>query len=307
MVLALVFTLLPVTAQGLMIGDGTSGKPYQISTAAQLAGIAGSPADPKNYVLMSDIDLSAYSDWTPIGDESSQFSGTFDGNGHIIKNLSRTTTINNMGLFGVICADGIVKNLGLTGTSVSAGSNTGGVAGKNYGLISNCYNTGSLSGVSYLGGIVGYNYGTVSGCYNSGTITGSGLFVGGVAGRNERLVSHSYNSGSVTGADKNVGGIAGYNGDTYGQTGEISNCYNVGPVSGSSCVGGIAGENIMSFSNPNGVVITKCYNTGIITAPNGYLGGITGQNYSNAHGVQLLCVVSWEYHWRRLLPSNRRS
>ena len=62
--------------------------------------------------MSNDIDLSSIDNWTAIGKSSSMFSGTFDGNGHVIKNL----TINNptsdyQGLFGY-ASSGEIKNIG---------------------------------------------------------------------------------------------------------------------------------------------------------------------------------------------------
>ena len=68
---------------------------YSISTAEELAKLATMTNNGKvngnaEFVLANDIDLSAYREdggWTPIGNTSNSFYGTFDGNGYKIKNL----------------------------------------------------------------------------------------------------------------------------------------------------------------------------------------------------------------------------
>ena len=122
------------------------------------------------YVLTSDIDLSSQS-FTPIGTLSSQFTGTFDGNGHVIANLTLTGNGNYQGLFGV--AYGTVKNLGVTNVNVSGGACVGGLVGLNYGSIDNCYATGTINASgNYIGGLVGNAMGTFT-CCPSGFVTQS--------------------------------------------------------------------------------------------------------------------------------------
>lgn len=63
---------------------------------------------------MADLDLSNYTNWQPIGNSSAPFSGQFDGNGFIIKNLtiSRPNELYQ-GLFGYISSTGVITNLTL--------------------------------------------------------------------------------------------------------------------------------------------------------------------------------------------------
>ena len=143
------------------------------------------------------------------------------------------------------------------------------MCGNNYtGTITNCYNTGSVSGLGTLGGVSGYNYtGSITNCYNTGNVSGSGGFVGGVSGRNSKgTIINSYNAGSVSGLGC-VGGVSGDN-----DTGSITDCYNIGSVSGSEGdVGGVNGYN-------NGGSITNCYNVGSVSGTDYYVGGVSGEN-----------------------------
>ena len=129
---------------------------------------------------------------------------------------------------------------------VTGGYKVGGVCGYNDRRISNCYNTGAVSG-NDVGGVCGYNnsdYGTISNCYNSGTINGNDQ-IGGICGHNYGTISNCYNSGTVSG-DWHVGGVCGYN---YGS---ISDCYNSGKVNGSYYVGGVCGQSYYG-------TISNCY------------------------------------------------
>ena len=212
-------------------GSGTTDDPYFITNTTELDN-ARNYLD-AFYVLANDItftegDFEPSGDfynlgtgWQPIGTDSvNSFSGQFDGNGFEITGLkirqeSNVGSDTYFGLFGY--NTGTIKNLGLSASDIvvsSSNSNiyTGGIAGYNYGTISTCYNTGSVSG-SYVGGIAGSSSGTISTCYNTGSVSGTSE-VGGIAGRNyDGTISTCYNTGSVSGTS-NVGGIVGYNSGT---------------------------------------------------------------------------------------------
>ncbi len=122
------------------------------------------------YILMTDIDLSGYANWEPIGDNTNRFTGTFDGNGHKISNLTITgSSSNHRGLFSYI--NGTVMDLGLDGGSVTGNTGVGSLAGYNSGTITNCYSTGTVSGNSAIGGLAGYNR-SITNSYSTGTVTG---------------------------------------------------------------------------------------------------------------------------------------
>ena len=99
------------------------------------------PFTGKNVVLVNDIDLKNMA-WAPIGQTGeTQFVGTFDGQGHTIKNLNVVSANNNSyygyGLFGWL--NGTVKNLTVDGASVTASHYAGVIAGYNeFGYIENC-------------------------------------------------------------------------------------------------------------------------------------------------------------------------
>jgi len=281
-------------------GDGTEGDPYKIATADDLLkfaqrvnGTDGNSADPGAHAkLMNDINLSEIcgeefdSSWTPIGNSSQQYRGTFDGAGYEISGLYIDSDATYAGLFGRIGTKGTVKNLTLTDSyiniNINSGNSTayvGGICGYNDGTIQNCCNsvkaTATVTGSSIcVGGICGYNNysGSITSCSNSGTVTGSGSSVtgsgstanvGGICGENWGSIENCSNSGPVEGSGS-IGGICGRN-----TGGRIENCSNSGDVSGTN-VGGICGAN-------NGT-ITNCSNSGPVTG-SGEVGGICGKNW----------------------------
>ena len=140
-----------------MTGSGTESDPYQISTAAQLKRfrdiVNGPNGQTKNLaacaVLTADIDLNN-EPWTPIGpDRDSAYTGTFDGQGHTVKNLSVTVNVQpgRAGLFGCV-KDGTIRKLTVAG-SVSCTANQGwcgGIAG--YAMDETIENCASLCTVS---------------------------------------------------------------------------------------------------------------------------------------------------------------
>ena len=224
----------------LATGSGTKNDPYQIGTAEGLKWFrdkvnnAKTPDETKICVeLTEDIDLSG-EEWSPIGIGqgvywgSLSYSGTFDGKGHTIKNLSiDNSSANFVGLFGYVLG-GTIRNLTVSG-SVKGSGHTGGIAGgADGGTFENCANlcvvqSDSTEGGT-TGGIIGFALNMdyvliVRDCYNVGSITGR--HAGGIIGQCSwhETISNCYNAGTVTGT-ANAGAIIGsYSSD------KISNCY----------------------------------------------------------------------------------
>ncbi len=174
------------------------------------AGITGVTVE-----LAADIDMSGY-DWTPIGiDGDHYFSGTFEGNGYTISNLTITKdTTGYFGLFGI--TDATIQNVNLTGSLINtisdaSGSYVGAVAGYIIGgAVRNCSTsefTIQSSNADFLlgqaiGGIVGVAESTqVENCVSSTDITLNfrSYYIGGVAGAvvGSRVVNCSY-TGTLT-------------------------------------------------------------------------------------------------------------
>ena len=234
-----------------MLSDAST---IYITTAQQLKQLAdevnaGDSKSGKTVLLMNDIDLSVYPNWSPIGtlnmnwsDVSRPFSGVFDGQNHTISNLTCTSATNGYaGLFGNF--DGTVQNLILRDAQITSESNAGAVVCDNYGgRVLNCAMLGgSVKGKSVAGGVVGYNRGTVENCYATGDVTaligGWDCYAGGVVGVNSGTVQNCYAVGRVE-SEKRAGGAVGKN------HGTVQNCAALGQsVSAQEGAHRVVGEN----------------------------------------------------------------
>ncbi len=233
------------------------------------------------YILMNNLSsaTNGYSiyntgdGWLPIGNDTTPFAGTFDGNGKIISNLiiDRPGT-NDIGLFGYTSTDSLIKNIGLVDNDINGNNMVGTLVGYHMGTITNVYNTGTVSGDGFIGGITGKvdTIGTITNVYNTGDILITGRSVaGGIAGNIDGTITNAYNTGTVSGG-ATLGGITGLLGTYSGPSGTIINSYNTANISGDYYVGGIAGL------VDNGT-ITNAYNTGDISASLGFgYGAIVG-------------------------------
>ncbi len=176
-------------------------------------------------VLANDIDLKDGTvlntiPWAPIGNtDENSYTGTFDGCGHLIKNMTANNSGSHLqGLFGHVGAGGAISNLGVAG-SINGYNYVGGVCGRNEGTITNCYNTATVSGGNDVGGVCGENKGgTITNCYNTGAVNGSSSPVGGVCGRNEGTITNCYFLKTAT-----INSTLDAVGDAYGT---ITNCEN---------------------------------------------------------------------------------
>ena len=264
-------------------GSGTGGAPYQIATLENLYWITASNTDVASpnqvtrwaayYTQTVNIDASSTSTWnsgqgwTPIGNGSTQFTGTYNGAGYTIDNLyiDRLGT-TYCGLFGFILG-GSISNVGLTNVNITSGSNSGGLIGESFwGNITNCNASGSVSGTDLVGGLVGDHRGggTITNCYALGSVDGT-YHVGGLVGEfRDVTLSNSYASSNVTATQYNIGGLVGFN------SGSINNSYATGTVHGIIIVGGLVGN--------NGGSITKTYSTGSVTGYTSGVGGLLGNN-----------------------------
>lgn len=181
---------------------------------------------------------------------ASDFSGTFDGNGHTVT-LDITSGSANTGLFKKLVGGATVKNVTTAGT-VSGGASTGAIAGNADGKVSifNCKNTATVTGTGKgVGGILGYSYpangyATIESCANTGAIVAEGKQqTGGIAGNLEgaHVIRNCYNTGSVT-ATSGFAGIVGRG--TKGVT--VENCYSTGAIA----AGGFALVGVATSMSP---------------------------------------------------------
>lgn len=246
-----------------------------------------------NYILMSDLDLSLYSDWEGLSNNA-----RFNGNGHTISNLSSTKS----GLFKK-CHD--VSGLILENVEIEFDNRDQAIHFDDYyiGAIANTVNS-SVTGCSatgyitihelsediledfYLGGIVGYAQNSmISSCTNNVDISYDtydtcdrfvDITCGGIVG----LMENEGNTGRISNCVNNADIYAyayseydssslSYQGLCGGIVGEISTninidaCVNSGNITGSVIASGIVATTTES-KYLHTFNVTNCINSGII-------------------------------------------
>lgn len=201
-----------------------------------------------NYQLTADIIVTA-----PY---ASDFSGTFDGNGHTVT-LEITAKTNYVGLFKTLAGGAVVKNVITAGSISGKVNNVGGIAGTADGnvTIENCKNTASIKGGKGAGGILGYSepgsgFVTISSCANMGSVSGTRKQVGGIAGNvvGTHIIRNCYNQGDIS----DGAGILGRG--TKGVL--VENCYTVGSVETNGAIMAVSSS---SYSSDEPCRIVNCY------------------------------------------------
>ena len=227
-----------------------------------------------NHTLMNDLDstTSGYEElasptanqgkgWEPIGYSTPVascggaytllygLSGTFDGQGHEIRDLFINCPDEfAVGLLGYLDEGGIIKNVGVVNVTVVGHNVVGSLVGyNNGGTVSNCYSTGNVTGHAAIGGLVGRNYaGNISNSYSTGSVSGeSSTGIGGLVGQQhpDCTISNSYSTCSVAGdLDIGSGDIGGLVGDNYFVENVISSFWDT-ETSGQSTSDGGTGKN----------------------------------------------------------------
>ncbi|MBQ9964968.1 MAG: cadherin-like beta sandwich domain-containing protein, partial [Clostridia bacterium] len=225
--------------------------------------------------LTADIDLGNMP-FKAIGYNNSvvkQFGGTFDGDGHEIKNLTINEKHEGVGLFTKVGYGGAVKNLTVRGSVTNTGRYTGGIAGQLYesATLENCAFIGDVvSGAHNVGGLAGGTSpsGTYSltNCYSSGTVTAKGNLdvytaVGGLLGdaRKETWLTNCYSTMTIQAAENpvaamtlgdGVGGLIGKLNNTFA-SGAITydNCYFAGDVCSSYPISPMTDGDVVTINN----------------------------------------------------------
>lgn len=242
-----------------------------------------------NYALRNSIDGTQANNFTSIGNNTTAFTGKFDGIDYNIFNLNiNINGTDNVGLFGK--TDGAtISNVTLVGGSITGKDNVGAIVGSaNNTTLTNVVNSAAVSGNSNVGGIVGSADGTtVENAINTGTIEGNSTSetnVGGLIGEmkdsntadnyKSQIIGNSYNLGDVSGDGYNVGGLVGSAlNSTIGnpsvvdgkQVENVETVYNRMDVTGAYNVGGIVGNMV-------GSTVQNAENSGTVLA-SGYTNG----------------------------------
>lgn len=248
-----------------------------IASADDMKLIAQNPSGV--YRLSKNIDMASYTEgegWTPI----QNFTGTFDGRGYTITNLTiNRPTTRACGLFAEIKNSGEVKNVTLTKVNVSGGEYTGALAGICSGNISNVkIITGQInSAQACVGGLVGsFDQSTISDCLVNDIIINGNNFVGG-------LIGTMYN-GTVLRCGANVkitavDGVGGLIGSIVASSNTTvdQDCASA-DIIGQKNVGGLIGN--LQITSKSQLNITNCYSDGVIDNGGENKGGSIGYLYA---------------------------
>jgi hypothetical protein len=314
------FAVLLITAIFTLAGCDTNGSSDDdsvlIETVAQFNEIRNNLSG--HYILANDIDLSTIPNFVPIGtfqpasddpedaenpDITKVFSGTFDGNGHTISNV----TINQpeiyvgVGLFGLNF--GSIRNLTVKDVDVTGYYLTGGVVGMQGGTLDNItlIGTNTIRGTQGIGGIVGVNFGAISNCtatadivvsvdpmypeYSSYNGNSGGVLMGGMEGGS--IANCTANGGSVTAtAVDNCWGLGGLAGNIY-KGPSIINCRaeNItitASGNNNSHVGGLVGFTGTYEGDPSSVSSCNVSNVTItVSNTTTQVGGLIGGSWPN--------------------------
>ncbi len=271
LLLILSLGLAPAQALEFAGGTGEPDDPYQIATAGQLIGMGQDPGlYDRHFVLIADLDLDpnrpggqvfSCSLIAPYGPAPRPghspvpklpyggFGGTFDGAGHVIRNLViRAEDASVAGLFGHIWPAGQVRDLGLDGVDIrrssleGLGFTGGSLAAVNEGgTVLRCYACGRVAGPDRIGGpaagwggiqafatpsedeiggLIGANSGLVNTCYALVDVSGTGA-IGGLIGQNSLgLVYFSFSAGQVRGTGWPGGLVGRSETSTFSRAGE---------------------------------------------------------------------------------------
>jgi len=275
------------------VGSGTVESPYIIETYAQLEKVKDNPS--KHFKISEDVLIIGVPNgikWTPIGTAEVPFTGSFEGS---LKNLYFSSALDisdkdNVGFFGVIGADGIVKNLNLNFNLVQGKENVGGLAGINKGTIENCavtintgsYNSYKIAGQKNVGIMVGYNEGTITDSIVDGIVLSSSTSEnnGGFVGYNNGTIRRCDVASTKVTAGKYVGGFVGLNEKLIDQC-SVRYLQNATALNNSDAAGGFAGRcDTFNGSIQNSYVKgSMTWNINASVGPSGFISSGNGATY----------------------------
>ena len=248
-----------------------AGTSYKTSSR-NIGNAAGCPNIVCNgYELMNDINLSSYTNWSPIGSYNDRFSTTFNGNNHTISGLNITGIYDYMGLFSAM-QNAKVSNLKVADVSIVATNKPASYLSNFAGAVAGYADNSTFSNIELIG--------DASQEVSNAELRGTGKNIGGLVGElNAGTITNSSSSLTVRGGRNdladNVGGLVGYL-----NRGEIRQSNNSGAVYGSEeadSIGGLVGENQGSIKNSwaSGNVLS------IRGRSSRFYGGLVGRNHGS--------------------------
>lgn len=241
---------------------------YSISSKADLYNMIPFAIAEYKFMQTSDIDLIGSNNFNiPVFN-----SVEYNGNNHRIKNLVIfSPEQDNLGFFGIVGRDSIIKDLHLREVDISGSNFVGGIAGTCLGHIRTCTVKGFPSGDDYIGGLAGQlDSGSVLECSSFGYVAGSKYIGGLIGGVYNGTVKGSSSSSQVNSEEEYAGGLIGYfQPYDYWEPNEakqVFHCHSSGKVTGINYVGGLIGGTFgnIEWSNTNSVVTGEDYVGGLV-------------------------------------------
>ncbi|HLY07357.1 MAG TPA: GLUG motif-containing protein [Rhizomicrobium sp.] len=213
-----------------------------------------------------------------------EFTGTLEGLGNTISNLTIDGGQGGAGLFSEIQSGVLVENLGLTNIAMTGGSAGAFTVYNSGGTLAHDWATGSVSG-GVVGGLA-VTGATIEDCFSSVSVVGvaDGGVAGGLVGYEAGAIDSSYSTGTVSAVGARGRTHLGEAGGLVGQldSGTISNSYATGAVSGGQYViaGGFAGR---TFDN-----ISSSYSSGAVSGgqrrrTGGFAGVVLSGTFADAY------------------------
>ena len=255
--------------------------PNRVSTSS---GRMGCPSgNCVGYELTADINLTTYTNWNPIGDQTNRYTGRFNGNGFTVSNMTITGATTRAGLFATISSAARIESVGVISASVTSTNATGyagALVGDSAGVIVACWSTGSVTSTNYVGGLVGSSSGSITSSYSTAAVTGVAR-VGGLVGTKAAAgsITDSYSTGTVTRSSGTATTIGGLVGESTSGTGAVTTSYYDSTTSG--CVS--AGSNGCTTSAAGTTQTTSALQTpvgytGIYSTWNANIDGVAGND-----------------------------
>ena len=302
-------------------GSGTPEDPWQVASAEQLDAMREDLT--AHYALVEDVDLSGFENWEPIGSFQSlsdapedaevphpdfAFTGTFEGGGHKISNLTvESASPMGVGLFG--CASGTEEGAGYIGgftlenVHVSGYYLVGGAVGLQF---MNCpvsditlVGENTLTGMQGIGGIVGTGFDLISNCTATADIVvqgDDGACAGLVAGGTtmSSLKNCAAVGGSITADGNATWGFGALCGAPWGAA-EITDCSATDTVmtvsgEGNRLVGGLLGF-AGTYDSSSPAVISGCTVEGVsltVSDTTNAVGGLVGGGKEMMEGSDVM-------------------
>ena len=220
--------------------------------------------------------------WLPIGSSAQRFGATFQGNGHVIRQLAiRRSATDDVGLFGAIGSTARIEGVRLVDVDVTGGGDVGGLVGDSLGTVVASHAAGAVRGDSYVGGLIGRHGGIIRTSSAVGEVSGR-TSAGGLVGiaTSPSAIAASYAVSRVQSREVG-GGLVGY------LSGSLTASYASSEVDASFAAGGLVGY-------ASGGTISASYANGGLAAELRSAGGLVGVAGTGAATTPTITDSYWD-------------